>query len=615
MFNLTYEGEPVKLLGFRSLFGKKQEPVIENQNENLQAVKGLGKTVEASEQEINRKELEETAKRIMEVFNFLEVAIWSTDMHTNKLLFCSKGVESISGYSYHEFEEGIIFWSDLIYQEDIEEYNKRQQMLKIGKVPKVEYRIVHRSGEVKWVQDDIIPTYDENGKLARMEGILTDTTEHKKVKEQLVYLADHDYLTELPNRKKFEDELDVLVQKSALLKTKFAIMHIDMDGFKRINDTLGYLAGNKLLMEISLRLKQYITKHDLVARIGGDEFSVLIRNMIDEEQVIEVAEKMITSLKEPYSIDSYELYCTASIGISIYPTNGEDITTLLKRSEAALYRAEEMGRNNFQLYTSSMDIGAYKLYTLDRDLRKALERNELVLHYQPKVDAKSGIMVGAEALIRWNHSQWKTISPGEFIPLAEENGLIFNISDWTFRTVCEQITKWEEMNIHTVPVSINISPKIFLKDDWAETLIRIVEETKVDPKLLEIEITESILVENKESFLSSINKLKEIGIRIALDDFGTGFSSLLYLKNYKVDTIKIDRDFIHDNLSENDAHITKAIIRLAHDLNINVIAEGVETEEQLTFLRQQECDQIQGFFFSKPIPVEMFEKYLVNPTF
>ncbi|MBN8194584.1 EAL domain-containing protein [Bacillus sp. NTK074B] len=300
--------------------------------------------------------------------------------------------------------------------------------------------------------------------------------------------------------------------------------------------------------------------------------------------------------------------------MTLYPIDGEDPETLMARADTALYRAKEMGKNNFQIYTPSMNIESFKVFQLEKDLRKAIKKDELLLHYQPKVDGRTGRLIGAEALIRWQHPEWGLISPHEFIPIAEENGLIIPITDWVIQTVCEKLREWESLQVPLIPISINMSPKRFLRNDWVETILNIIKETGVSPSLLDLEITESVLIQNEETFISSIERLKEIGIRFSLDDFGTGFSSLLYLKKFNVDTVKIDRSFIRDYLNESDAEITKSIIRMAHGLRLTVVAEGVETKEQRMFLIEQECDMIQGYLFSKPVPPEDFQGFLLDPV-
>ncbi|WP_415579406.1 EAL domain-containing protein [Filibacter tadaridae] len=586
-------------------------------DEDQKILRVIGTTFDITEQQKSQQNPDGKQGNLKEIARFLEVGIWTVDTATNKVLFCSKGMEPICGYSSSVFEMNIMSWGDIVFHEDFQDYRDRQEMLKREKLPQSEYRIVHKNGEIRWVRDESIPTYDEAGKLIRLDGIITDITEQKSTQSQLDYLARlayHDDLTELPNRRMFNEEVNALLEKSALFDSKFAVLYLDMDGFKKVNDTLGHHTGDELLKEFSLRLKLCISSHDFVARLGGDEFSVLIRNMKGREQIEEIASKMIDLLGEPYLIGESELFVTVSIGIAVFPIDGESAETLLERADLSLYRIKEKGKNNYKFYNQSMTEDAYKSYSLERDLRKAVDRNEFEMYYQAKINAKTNGLVGAEALIRWNHPNGNRIFPGDFIPLAEENGMIFAITIWTFRAACEQLKRWEKGGLTTVPISVNISPEIFDRQDWVETLLQIMDETNVDPGLLELEITEGVLIQNDETFITSIETLKQSGIKISIDDFGTGYSSLLYLKKFKVDTIKIDQSFTRELLNNDVSLILKAIIRLAHELDMTVIAEGVETAEQATYLRQNECDQIQGYLISKPIPVGEFVQLLENPV-
>ncbi|MFI8688079.1 EAL domain-containing protein [Rossellomorea sp. NPDC077527] len=583
-------------------------------DENRLPVRMIGTSHDITEQVHIQTKMKEQEQYVKKIYDNLDAGIWSMDVRENKILFTSKGIENISGYTSQEFEEGKIIWSDLIASDDLPYYHSRQEILAETKPPKGRYRIIHKEGHIRWVEDHTIPVFNPEGILIRMDGIITDITEQIKSEEAMAHHAYHDYLTDLPNRRKFEVELDTLIESSSILKKQFAILYIDMDGFKRINDTLGHQKGDILLKEISSRLVQNTPDPDLVARMGGDEFTILLRHIQDIEEAISFAKNLIASLEEPFFIEGYELFITASIGMTLFPIDGEDPETLMMRADTALYRAKDMGKNNFQIYTSSMNIESFKVFQLEKDLRKALKNDELLLHYQPKVDSKSGRLVGAEALIRWQHPEWGLISPHEFIPIAEENGLIIPITDWVLQTVCQQVREWGSLQVPLIPISINMSPKRFLRNDWVETILGIIEENGVDPSLLDLEITESVLIQNEESFISSVERLKEIGVRFSLDDFGTGFSSLLYLKKFNVDTVKIDRSFIRDYLNESDTEITKSIINLAHGLHLTVVAEGVETESQRRFLLENGCDSIQGYLFSKPIPPEDFDRYLREPV-
>jgi diguanylate cyclase (GGDEF)-like protein/PAS domain S-box-containing protein len=581
-------------------------------NDNSKVAHLIGITTDITEQQAKQNLRTESGN---DLSNDLDIYLWSADWESNEVLFCSKGVDSISGYSSCEFVENEISWEDLIVKEDVEVFRGKYQKLITGEKSKTIYRISHRNGEIRWIQDETNPILDDHGNLIRIEGVGIDITALKNSEERMAHLAYHDNLTELPNRRLFEKELNSHIDTANRLKTKeqFAIMYMDLDGFKRINDTFGHLIGDELLLEISSRLKRCVDKQDLVARFDGDEFSVLIRNIESADHPIALAKKILASLEEPYFIKEYELYITTSIGIVISADGNNDPQTLISQADIALHRVKETGKNNYQIYSPSMDKELIKVYNLDKDLRKAFTKNEFLLHYQPKIEAKTGKITGAEALIRWQHGKDGMISPGQFIPLTEENGLIIRLTNWTVRKVCEQIKIWEEQNVPIVPISINISPKCFFKSDWVEKFLRIIKDSGVNPSLLELEITESTLIQNEEMFLSAISTFKKLGIKISLDDFGTGYSSLLYLKKFKLDTVKIDQSLIQ-NFLENDAPIIKYTLNLANELKMNVVAEGVETDKQFTFLRQNGCDQIQGFLFSRPVPPEDFTKLFTKDS-
>ena len=379
-------------------------------------------------------------------------------------------------------------------------------------------------------------------------------------------------------------------------------MFLDLDRFKYVNDTLGHSIGDKLLKKISNKIKQCLGDDDVLARLGGDEFAILLPNIRNTNQVIEYAKTIIESLEEPFHIEKYELFITASIGISIFPNDGEDSETLIKHADSALYKAKEKGKNTYQIFTSSMDAETYKIFTLESDLRKALELNQLELYYQPQICATTHQIIGAEALIRWNHPEWGIVSPDEFIPIAEETGIIIEIGKWIKETACTQNKAWQDAGLPAIPVSINLSAHRFLEKDLIVNIKEILEKTNLDPQYLEIEIVETSLLENEKVVFSILDELRKIGIQIFLDDFGTGYSSLSYLKRFKgrIDTLKIDRSFIND-LSRTDVDdsnfITKTIIQLAQHLKMDVVAEGVETVEQLEILKEYNATLFKDIYF------------------
>lgn len=352
-----------------------------------------------------------------------------------------------------------------------------------------------------------------------------------------------DYLTNLPNRRMFERKIESLIRSAKVDKKNFAVMYLDLDRFKRINETLGNGIANRLLQQFSLKIKKLLPDTSIFARLDGDKFGIVLWDYPQLNLPVTVAKDIIDSMKEPFFIDDYELFITTSIGISIF-SDGDNLDELLKHASAALRRAKDIGRNQYQIFSSSLEIASFKLYNLEKDLYKAIDNNQLILHFQPRVEAPTGKMVSAEALIRWEHPEWGLVSPGEFIPLAEESGLIIEIGDWVFKQVCHHLKEWKQNNLNVVPISINISAQRFLTSDWITILNDTLKATDMDPTLLEIEITETTLIRHEKEISSAIHYLKQLGIKVALDDFGTGYSSLSYLTRYPIDTIKIDQSFI-----------------------------------------------------------------------
>jgi diguanylate cyclase (GGDEF)-like protein/PAS domain S-box-containing protein len=437
-----------------------------------------------------------------------------------------------------------------------------------------------------------------------------DITKQKKIQEMNAYLAHHDELTKLPNRRWIEQKLRDSIQEAVKNHHELAVLFIDLDRFKNINDTLGHFIGDRLLQILAGRLEQSIEKNkQFVARLGGDEFMVVCPVIAHHEEVKNIAKNILQTLSTPFYIEDYELLVTASIGISTYPQDGTDIVDLMKKADIALYRAKEHGRNMYQVYVNTMDERNYQSFILERDLRKAIINDEFIAYLQPRVDAITGKTVGAEALIRWIHPVLGLVSPGEFIPIAEETGLIIPIGKWMKRRVCEQLVAWIKKGVEPIPISVNISSQRFLQKDFSKEVRELLEEYQLEGKWLEFEITENSLMRNEEYILQTLYDLKDMGIKIYIDDFGTGYSSFNYLKTFKLDGIKIDRSFIqHISSQSENAGITTAMIKMGQHLKMDVIAEGVETKEELSFLLEQNCHHIQGFYFGKPCSIEEFEE-------
>ena len=495
--------------------------------------------------------------------------------------------------------------------EDLPQYMENQHKLESGNILHHQYRIIHKNGDIRWVQDYTIPTLDDNGKIMQLNGLTSDITEQKVLNEKIKYLSDYDLLTKLPNRQKFIEKLQQLTEEYANSNNKFAVMKLDIDRFKYVNDTLGNQVGDELLIQISNRLSKHLTSNDMLARRGGDEFMVLIGKMESIESLKIVVNKIIECLNAPFYIKEYQLFVTASIGISTYPENGVSSLELLRNANFALSKAQKDGKNNYKILSHSSSIQSFKTYSIGRDLKKAIENNEMILYFQPRVDAQSNQIISAEALIRWNHPEWGLISPHEFLTIAEENGLITDIDDWVLKEVCNQIKRWKNEKLQTVPISINISAVHFMKQDWPSTVATVIQEAGIHPHDIELEITESTLLNNIEMVQNTIDRLRLLGIKIALDDFGKGYSSLAYLTQYPFDVIKIDKSFIRNmHKSDRDLHIAKSIIYMAKGLQIKVVAEGVETIQQLKILQKEQCNEIQGYLFSHPVPINEFETLL-----
>jgi diguanylate cyclase (GGDEF)-like protein/PAS domain S-box-containing protein len=437
--------------------------------------------------------------------------------------------------------------------------------------------------------------------------IMRDVTERKCAEERIHQLAHYDKLTGLPNRALFSQLLEQALAEAKYSKKQVAVLFIDLDRFKLINDSLSHDSGDAVLKQVARRLTEAQLKRNTIARFGGDEFVVLMRDCEIPTDAAEAAQRMLTAIAQPLLLEGQEYHLTASIGISAYPSDGENAQTILKNADIAMYRAKEHGKNNYQFYSAQMNLHSFERLVLERFLRHALEQDEFRVYYQPKIDLVSGCVTGMEALLRWVHPAMGMISPVKFIPLAEETGLIVPIGAWVLKAACEQNKRWADQGLPPLRVAVNLSARQFAQDDLHATILNVLEETGLPPELLELEITESVTMDNPEHAAALLRKLKALGIRLAIDDFGTGYSSLSYLKRFPIDNVKIDRSFIKDiPHDEDDVAITQAVIAMAHSLNLKVIAEGVESEEHVNFLREHGCEQAQGYLFGAPMSADDF---------
>lgn len=456
----------------------------------------------------------------------------------------------------------------------------------------------------------LTPIFNEKGVCTHVISLTRDITQRKQFEEKLAYLAYHDDLTGLPNRRLFKDELTKSIEDIAT-NQNIAIMFLDLDRFKIVNDTLGHDKGDHLLQIVATRLQQLFRSPSLIARLGGDEFVVLLKQYETLEDVNQTAKQILEAIERPIQIDNHEFYVTASIGIALYDDPDTTADQLMKQADQAMYAAKENGKNNYQYYLKPLDIKRIPRLEMEHYLRKAIEREEFILYYQPVYHIITGNITSMEVLIRWQHPTIGMVSPGEFIPIAEETGLIVPIGEWVLRTACKQNKEWQEQGLPGIPIAVNLSPFQFQQQNIVHQVAHALIETGLDPKYLVLEITESMAMQQVDSVIDKLQELKEMGIKISIDDFGTGYSSLSYLKKFPIDSLKIDQSFVREIVdSPDDTAIVKAIIVLARSLKRTVIAEGVETEEQMSLLRELGCKKMQGYLFSKPIPKQQMEVFL-----
>ena len=490
--------------------------------------------------------------------------------------------------------------------------------LHVQQVRSVEYELI-RFGEAQHFEARLVATGPNE-----VLGLVRDISERKRAEEQIRRLAYCDSLTGIPNRQAFLEMLERELQRSKIGNKKFAVLFMDLDAFKRINDTLGHDVGDQLLKQVSDRLRETIRPNDLLsrgdlvpradtpnsagtnlARLGGDEFTILIPDLERVEHALNVAHRVKDAMRRPFVIEGNEIFVTASIGISLFPEDGDDCTSLLKYADTAMYHAKNCGKNNAKLYSSSLTMQIMSHVKLEVGLRRALQNDELYLLYQPQLDVRSNEIVGVEALVRWRHAERGVVSPNEFIPLAEETGLIVPIGEWVLRTACSQARHWQKLGRRPVRIAVNLSAKQFKDENLSQIVLSALHDTGLDPRLLELELTEGTLMDDAKATLATLEQLRGIGVYLSIDDFGTGYSSMNYLKRFDVRALKIDRSFISGLPQDSEnAAITRAIIAMAHGLKMIVVAEGVETGEQLVLLEEYGCDLVQGFYLGRPAPPE-----------
>ncbi|WP_166542074.1 bifunctional diguanylate cyclase/phosphodiesterase [Paenibacillus lutrae] len=544
-------------------------------------------------------ELEESRNRYKSLYEHNPDLVCSFSLD-GRLLSANPATETITGYDTSKLLGSEC--EPFMKQESVARTVLYFRRARNGESSSFEMAILHKKGHPVELQVRLVPII-VGGEVVGVFGIGKDITEQKISEQTINHLAYHDALTDLPNRRLFQEKLSLALKHAICSRQKLALMFLDLDRFKYINDSMGHNFGDQLLQIVAKRLTGCLQGQGMIARMGGDEFTILLPVVQGEEEVETLVRSIIQSINRPFMIAGQECSVTTSIGISMYPDDGADVSMLMKNADAAMYRAKEKNPNAYEWSTPSMSADALERHAIEQELRKAGARNEFVLHYQPQVNLGSGEVVGIEALLRWDHPTRGMVSPAEFIPLAEETGLIVGIGEWVLRTACRQNKEWQLAGYQPVRMAVNLSVSQFMQDNIVEIVSGILEETGLEPRYLELEITESVAMRNADKVSVKLEKLKNLGLQISIDDFGTGYSSLSYLQQFPINRLKIDRSFVNKvTQSEDDAVIASSIIAMAQSLKLEVIAEGVETAEQFDFLRRRACTEMQGYFFSRPLP-------------
>jgi diguanylate cyclase (GGDEF)-like protein/PAS domain S-box-containing protein len=567
----------------------------------------------------NARALRRNEARLANAQRIARLGHWEWDVTADRVR-CSEVVFAIFGIEPGAFEGTFEAFLANVHRSDRRRVSRLiRAALKRPRSLGVDYRIVRPGGSLHVVRVEAEVLTGADGRPAHVIGTVQDITERREAEDRIRHLAQHDALTDLPNRVLFKERLVQTLSRAREAGHRAAVLFVGLDRFTRINATLGYDMGDQLLKEAALRLTACLTQsapggvHAEISRFGGDEFTVVLDDVDGPEEVATVARRILDILAESYVLGGQEVFTTTSIGISLWPEDGDKVVALLKNADAALQHAKRRGKNNFQFYTASMNADAARRLDLENKLRRALENGELFLHYQPKVETATGRLVGVEALMRWHQPELGDVSPADFIPLAEETGLIVPLGEWVLATACAQAARWHAGGLGPVQVAVNLSARQFWQDDLAPTVARVLAETGLPPALLELELTESTFMRDAEATITTLGALKAMGVGLAVDDFGTGYSSLTYLQRFPIDALKIDRSFIRDIPANADsAAITRTVIAMGRNLNLTVVAEGVETGAQFDFLRGEGCHQIQGFLISRPVSAEAMSRMLAE---
>mgnify|MGYP000873108184 FL=1 len=604
---------------------KKAEREVEEAKDHLQgSYQELAAThaqLLASEQELhrqflelqtNREALRLSRERYRLAMEGSEGGIWDWDFGEKKIFISTRGRNMIDlSHTQTTFNYEVIM--DQVYPEDLSLTIDVLKSHLQQRTPyfRVEQRMKTKTGEYQWFNIRGKAIFDTAGQPLRMAGSITNIQEHKQAEAKIKYMAYYDELTGLPNRALFFIKLREALEQREKTNGFVGIFFLDIDTFKAVNDSIGHQYGDQLLQRIAILLKTY-TGTDLCARVGGDGFIIIRSDLQSKEDAITIAQDIIHAFDQPFSLQEREIYLSISMGIAVAPEDGTDADTLFKNADSVMYSLKKAGQNTYRLYDQEVHLESLQKIEMERELRKALEREELELYYQPQVDLKGDYITGAEALIRWNHPTKGQIPPGKFISLAEQTGLIIPIGEWVIEEACRQMKEWKEKKLGIQYLAINLSGRQFQDRNLIDNINEKIEKYGLNPSDLELEITETIAMENLEYAIATLESLENMGFNISLDDFGTGYSSMNYLKHLPISTVKIDRSFLEDIMEgdEGERAIIEAVIALAHANQLKVVAEGIETNEQLEFLRAQNCDKGQGYLFSRPLSVSALEKLL-----
>lgn len=554
--------------------------------------------------------LREGEARFLQLASNIPECYWLVDAQTQQVTYVSKAYEQIWGRYVEALYSDNRDWLKFVHVDDRSRLAKAMDQNVMGGLDE-KFRVERPDGSLRWLHARSFPVHDEEGRVVSVGGIASDITGQIAEQREMPYFAHFDALTALPNQMMFYDQARRLIALSRRKSLPLAVMLVDIDRFHEVNQMLGYNSGDEVLRQVAARLSGSLRESDIVGRLGGDTFAVLLPEVADSIQASIVARRVIDTLALPLQAEGQEVFATASIGLAFHDRDGRDVHELVNSAEIAMRDAKAQGRNCYHFYTPAMHDDVRNRIFLETDLRNAMLRDEFVLHYQPKASCVSGHIVGAEALLRWNHPRRGIVSPDEFIPLLEETGLIVQVGRWVMETACKQVLAWQRDGLEIPSVSVNLSARQLGGDTLLEDVSAILARTGLSPECLDLEITESMLMQGADRAILTLNGLKEMGVTLSLDDFGTGYSSLAYLKRFPLDTVKVDRSFVQDITADSDdASITRAVITMAHHLKLKVVAEGVETSEQLALLISHQCDVIQGYFFARPLPPADFVEVL-----